>query len=279
MRLQYFRPSARLAGLVTFHYGFETPGPHFGDMLGALLGQLQFRLAGGLAYASPVEGLAPAPSVPLMGPLNGTMVLECAGPMRLVGCGLLPAGWARLVGASAAELADRVTDARALWGPDVDRTHDAIANVADPERQVALLDGFLCRLLDRRRRGPDRRIAAIDDWIGRQPAASLDDLMALLDMSQRQVERIVAASHGAPKLLASKYRILRASALLATGQAADWRDAAGDVFADQAHFIRQFRRFIGQPPVAFAANHARLARLVMRSKWDAGARSPLALWS
>jgi methylphosphotriester-DNA--protein-cysteine methyltransferase len=99
-------------------------------------------------------------------------------------------------------------------------------------------------------------------------------------VSQRQTTRIAAASHGAsPKLLATKYRILRASALLATGQATDWRDAGGDDFVDQAHFIRNFRRFVGQPPAAFNANDARLARLVMRAKWDAGARSPLALWS
>ncbi len=215
-----------------------------------------------------------------MGPLNGTMLLDCAGSMRLVGCGLLPAGWSLLVGASAAELADRVTDARALWGPEVDRVHDAIGNAASAERQIALLEGFLCRLLDRQRHGLDPRIAANDAWIGRLPAVSIDDLVGTLGISQRQIERVVAASHGAPpKLLASKYPILRASALLATGQAADWREAAGDVFADQAHFIRHFRRFIGQPPGAFTADHARLARLVMQAKWDAGARSPLALWS
>lgn len=280
MQLRYFRPSRGLQNLVSFHYIFETDTPRFSDLLTALLGQVQFRLFGDLQYRDTAAGLVDAPAVCLCGPLNRTLTLDCDGRMMLVGAGLLPAGWSLLVRASAAEIADQVIDGRALWGAAVDAAHGRIAEARSDAERIAGLDAFLCAQLAHGRARLDPRLAAVDRWIAGVPHARIDALVASLDVSARQAERIVAASHGAsPKLLAAKYRTLRASAMLATGHARDWRDAGGGAFADQAHFIRDFRRFIGQPPTRFTGDAARLPRLLMRAKWAAGARSPLALWS
>ncbi len=85
----------------------------------------------------------------------------------------------------------------------------------------------------------------------------LPDLGRLSGLSERQLERRFNDAIGvSPKLLGS---ILRFRALFdalnetaSDGPRAPWLDAAIAIgYFDQAHMIRDFRRFAGQPPQAF----------------------------
>jgi len=280
MRLSYYRPSAPLRNFVSFFYVFETGAVGAAERIGAMLGQLQFRLAGDLRLTTAIGGTEQACNTPIMGPSNSTMAMATDGPMIVVGCGFLPAGWSLLVRASALEMADRIVDAHDVWGPAVRVAWQRAGEASDDAGRVAALDDFLCNVRARAALDLSPRIAAIDQWLTQIPQPSVAELVQRLDISQRQVERCVASIYGSPpKQLALKYLTLRASSLLATGQAKDWLDAGGTMFADQSHFIRNFKRFTGQAPGAFSSDTQQLAKYMLRSRWLAGARSPLALWS
>lgn len=278
MGFRYFPPSPMLQGHIGFFYALDTGPDFFQHVSTAILGQVQIRLRGDLSWTSS-QGATPDPPVVMVsGPTHFSVHMKAPTGMTIIGAGLLPLGWARLVRASAEEIADRCIDARGLWGRHVDGIQDAVAEARSDVRRVALFDRFLCDLLVR---GPgiDPRIAAVDDWVATVPRADVDDLARLIGLSPRQMRRLTLASHGSsPKLLASKYRALRAASLIGAGYADGWRDVA-DGFADQAHLIRNFRRFVGHTPRALSGEETRVARDLMRAKWQAGARSSLALWS
>jgi AraC-like DNA-binding protein len=57
-----------------------------------------------------------------------------------------------------------------------------------------------------------------------------------------------------PKAYARLLRLDRVVKMLAGGRRGDWADIAlACGYYDQAHFIREFRQFTGEPPAAFLA--------------------------
>lgn len=277
MRLTHFPPSQALRGHVSFLYVVETAAGAPAQLLGAVLGQVQIRPRGELFCAYQAGIAEPAPTALLAGPTHAPTRVDAPAGMLIVGAGLLPLGWARLVRVPAEALADRCIEARAIWGPGIECAAARIAHAQDDATRIAQLDDYLCRLLAC---APaiDPRILAIDAWLAHVPHASVDTLTRSIELSSRQLRRLTTATHGAPpKLLASKYRTLRAATLFGAGFARNWQDVA-EGFADQAHLIRNFQRFVGHAPRAFTRNETSLVRAVIRAKWQAGARSSLALW-
>ncbi|PAX08165.1 helix-turn-helix domain-containing protein [Sphingomonas lenta] len=280
-QLSYFPPSPALRGLVSLHYVFRSNAPVYTDRLGALLPQTQLLLSGTCTYRVGDGPPLPAPDVALIGPSNAAVTIEGRDHHVVLGTGLLPAGWALLARFAAAEIANDRVEGGAIWGDGpAERFLDAARSAPDDARRAEIADAFHRRLFERAARAADPRIAAVDRWLS---APGRHDIGALADeigLSQRQLERLTAATHGAaPAQLALKYRTLRAAARMAVGDAPDWMAAAGEDYTDQAHFIRCFNRFVGATPGAFLKGRAPLARGVIMSRWAAGVREPIALWS
>ena len=60
-----------------------------------------------------------------------------------------------------------------------------------------------------------------------------------------------------PKWVIQHYRLHEAAEYAATGKPRDWADLAARLgYADQAHFIRDFKRFVGKSPTRYAATVA-----------------------
>jgi AraC-like DNA-binding protein len=93
------------------------------------------------------------------------------------------------------------------------------------------------------------------------------------------MRRLTLDCYGAsPKTLAMKYRALRTATVLCQGNSAD-TDAAMRAYADQAHMIRDFRRFVGWTPAAFLRDQHNIAAATLTGRRKAGATRPLVLWS
>lgn len=95
-----------------------------------------------------------------------------------------------------------------------------------------------------------RAVRAIFDGGGQ---VSLDTLATDCALSQRQFERRMRAATGlSPKLLASIVRFRAVFDALQADVPSPWLEAAlASGYFDQAHMIRAFRRFAGQPPRAY----------------------------
>ncbi len=247
--LRYFQPPAPLRQWVSIYYLFEADLPDMRDTLRAELAQVRFQWCGetmaSLAGLPAVE----MPRASLCGPSNAAIRFRVRGPIRMCGAGLLPAGWAALIGAGASELADLPIDLEQVAGPAARRTLQQMAEAeSDPER-IAALDAFFLSLAARARQPPLWFTRAADAWLGGSPNPDVNLLVRSLGMSSRQVERLALRIYGAPpKLLARKSRAVQAAVRLGRAPEAGWENAAAGAYYDQPHFIRDFKTFIGMTP-------------------------------
>ncbi|MFN7174528.1 MAG: AraC family transcriptional regulator, partial [Thermaurantiacus tibetensis] len=127
--LRYYPPAPSLRAFLSSYYVFEFPAAEMHDVLRAELAQARFVVAGHGSIAYGNRLFQPMPAASLAGPSGAAIRFHAFGPFRLIGAGLLPAGWAALVGEEAAAYADRLEDlsglAPALVGRAVERMRDA----------------------------------------------------------------------------------------------------------------------------------------------------------
>lgn len=275
IRLRYYEPAADLRALISAYYVFRADVPYFADLMRADLGQLRFMLRGTGSYLR--DGVAvPSDEIHLLGPSTAATRFEVRGPLLLFGIGLHPAGWAALVRDDASLLADRAFDATARFGSLIVDMLDALRNAPDGQAMVHIADMVMRACKARAPEPPIHLTSIVDAWLTGECNPCVDDLIAELGISARQVERLAKRIYGAPpKLLARKYRSLRAASLIGTRQL-HWSDAAGDAYFDQSHFIRDFKRFTGLTPSQFQNDPPPVTRLTLQRRAALGDIAPLA---
>lgn len=266
--IQYFEPPAALRLHVSSLYWFETAAPGFADLMRAELGQIRL-LVDGVARNNYKSGKQwEGSGAILQGPTTAPTYYTADTRLRLFGVGLLPLGWAELIGLSADELADNATDlGSVLPAGMVSNLMDALASAPTNAGRCKVVTDFLQARLVANRHAACWFTRLADEWLTAGPNPQVDALVAASGMSSRSVERLTHRLYGAaPKLLARKYRALGAAVRMGMGDAQNWSEAAGDAFYDQAHFIREFSAFTGLTPARFQAQLAPLTRITMTQR-------------
>ncbi|MCA3255531.1 MAG: AraC family transcriptional regulator [Alphaproteobacteria bacterium] len=278
--LRYFAPAEPLRGYVSSYYRFDTELPAFADLLRAEMAQIRITTRGGGSIGFPDGRDTPSPRVMLNGAGMGPTLFRTVGPTTVYGIGLLPLGWAALIGDSADRYADTVASLPDVVSAIGESHVDRLACAADDAAAVAALDAIVASLAAHARPVPGWFIGSADAWLIGARSPAVDDLVAAADVSSRQVERLMRRIYGGPpKLLARKYRALQAAVRLGTGVSRDWLDAAGEAFYDQPHFIREFRQFVGLTPQRFLAGMAPVMRLTIANRRRLPSLPRLALYS
>jgi AraC-like DNA-binding protein len=263
--LRYFAPSPPLRGWISSYYLFEADLPAIEDVLRAESAQIRFMVAGSGSYRFGRAEPVPVPRAGLSGPTNAATGFSARGPLRIFGAGLLPAGWAALIGAHAHQLADRVADLESMAGPVAGRTLERLVEARTEQEMIAAADAFFLLLSMKAKPPPLWFTRATDAWLTDKVNPQVGDLLDATGMSARQVERLALKLYGAPpKGLARKYRALRSAVRLGLQPEAGWEAAASGAFYDQSHFIRDFRRYVGMTPSQFVDHESPwLARFTM----------------
>lgn len=264
--LDYAVPGAGAAEVFTLFYHFRADVPRFEDTERADHAQLRFRLSpGGATYHFADGSVQEVPAHHVVGPTSGAMRVVAEGPVHVFGAGITPAGWAAITGASASSFLNHVVDAHELLGRAIDEAADALAQADGTAAMVAIVEAMIAGLTARARR-QSSFVAQVDAWLADSPSPQVDDLIAATGLSRRQVERRCNALYGAPpKLLARKYRALRAAVALASHEA----DASALIdrgFYDQSHFIREVKQFTGLTPVQLREQPNLLAQLTIAGR-------------
>jgi AraC-like DNA-binding protein len=280
MQVNYAKPCTILEDMLSVYCEVRGAGVPMSDTVPALLGQVHVFLSGGAEFEFADGRRVAAPQVALCGPFTQAFRFHLSGDLHMIGMGLLPVGWESLLGMAAGSLADTVVDAAAIWpASTLASLLDQLHGAADLSAAATTLDQFVLTRMAASTRDVDPRTAMIEHWLEHSKALSLADLGAALDLSPRQLGRLTVETHGAsPKLLSMKYRALRSAAMLTLHKDNALNDAIAS-YADQAHFIRDFRRFVGWTPGVFLKDRHHLARVTMEGRWNVGARRSLALWS
>ena len=251
--LRYYSPASPLREWVASYYIFEARGPVLSDVLRAELPQVRFFFEGGGTFSYGGAPPVPVPELALCGPTTVAVHFNAHGPLRLLGAGLLPAGWAALVGEGASTFTDTVTDLEAVAGPIARSARDRMGEARTHWEMVAAADAFFLLMSMQSKPSPFWFTRAADAWLANSINPDVNDLVALTGMSSRQIERLALKVYGSsPKMLSRKYRALQAAVRLGLDPDLGWEGAAAGAFYDQSHFIRDFKTFVGMTPSQFA---------------------------
>jgi AraC-like DNA-binding protein len=278
--IRYFAPAPPLRPFLSSYYWFEANQASFSDQMRAEIAQIRFVTLGNPTNRYRTGQERSGLRAQLQGPTTGPVHFEADGPLHVFGVGVLPLGWAALIDEPADRYADDVTDLADVVGAQAGDAVDALARARDDAARVALADSFFLALLERARAVPQWFTRLTDDWLTGSPNPDVDALVAASGMSARSVERLARRIYGAsPKTLARKYRALNAAVQLGNGEIEKWSDLGPGVFYDQAHFIHEFKEFIGMTPSCFAGQAATVTRLTIARKKLMPELPKLALYS
>ncbi|AYJ86301.1 AraC family transcriptional regulator [Sphingomonas paeninsulae] len=262
--LDYATPDESLRDFLSVFYEFRANVPLFEDVERADLAQFRFVLKGKGRYTFTDGVVMAAPAIQILGPSTGPTAVRVEGPVDMFGVGLLPAGWGALLDFEASVLVNRVIDATDVFGTRLNVTAQALRDAGSFEERVAIGNALAQEMVARDRGGASAFTRIVDQWLASSPSPEVEELVRASGVSRRQVERYCKRFYGSPpKLLARKYRALKAAISLAKGQGVT-QDLVDDGFYDQSHFIREIKHFTGLTPGKITEEFSVLAKLTLK---------------
>lgn len=199
------------------------------------------------------------------GVFTGRFVRRFEGRGRVLGVKFLPGGFRPFFGGPISGLADRQATLTEVFGNEAEGLERRALAAPGLEEAFAAIQEFL-----RSRRPPAAEATQALAWIdlvGRIVARAASDrgitrvaqLGELFGLSPRQLQRLFDEHVGVrPKWVIQRYRLHEAAERIAAAPDQDWADLAHDLgYADQAHFVRDFRRFVGKTPAVYARSFLR----------------------
>ena len=256
-RVDVYLPDVALRGYVTFYYFVRAHGPLV-DFLYPEWGNVRFVLEGD--WRVTMQGYGPEPQVDtLFGPTDRCGAVTTDGG-RIVGFGLTPLGWNRLLGLDADTMVNRVRPLADDLGPRGHELSAAFAADTSQAQGVARLDDLLNDLVSRR--PPEAPVLVAIDRALRARPATVPEFAAACGVAPRTLHRLCLRLYGfAPKRLLRRQRFLDTLGHVRTAVGDPLRDALDAAYFDQAHFYRDFRDFMGMSPRAyFTASRDLMAR-------------------
>jgi len=258
--IHFYRPAPELAPYISTYYLTEVTldeGGKIEDWLHPEWSNLRF--AKGAKYSAALGDAVPVqlPDVIFTGPTSLATHFQIEGKARIWGVGILPLGWSRLMSVPASDLVDRTTVPH-HGGPSAHFAGIAdqvLQGERDPAGEAARIDRFLLDLLAMRPIGDDEaRIRAAHAALVDDNMASVGELAERLGISARSLERLSLKAFGfSPKLLLRRQRFLRSLAQFMLDPSLKWISTLDFHYVDQAHFVRDFKRFMAMSPSRYAA--------------------------
>jgi AraC-like DNA-binding protein len=257
---RFFMPSPALAPYISTIYLTEfaiQPGETVADWLHPEWANIRLSDSGAWRSAIGGDNYGPLDRTIGTGPTSLATHFIIDAPTKVWGIGILPLGWVRLFDTPA----DRLADFAMLHA-------QLFSSPTDPAAQAARIDAFLLDILSRRPPHEDEtrihtaHTALIDDDI-----TSVADLAERLGTSARSLERLSLRAFGfSPKLLLRRQRFLRSLSQFMLDPSLTWIKTLDWHYVDQAHFVRDFKRFMTMSPSAYAALDHPVLRSAARAR-------------
>ena len=193
---------------------------------------------------------------------------------RIWGLGLMPSGWAKLVGGRACDFTNRTVDGMAdaafsVFSPILALAQDP---VTPPEAIARRINAYLLQHLGRP--SPhEEQIMACHAALRDADVANVAELGERLGLTARSLERLCGRYFGfPPKLLLRRQRFLRSLAQFMLDPGSSWSEALDGQYYDQAQFVRDFRSFMGMTPSEYADTpHPIMDKIIAHRMVDQGA--------
>lgn len=253
--VSFILPSHALRRYVSTYYffDFKSDSGELEDLLHPEWGSARYTLSGSARGSIVGEPPVPTPDVNITGP-TGKAARIFFEELSLVGIGLLPLGWHRLIGCPAERWANKVCQIERTPEFELFRTiWVEMQGMSDPEEMAALFDKILLRAIA----GADPlevEIENIHEAMASPDIRSVADLAEATGVAQQRLERLCRRVFGfPPKRLLRRQRFLRTLGSVIMDPEIKWSAALDDQYFDQAHFNRDFQEFMGMSPSQYLA--------------------------
>ena len=258
-KLEIIAPPAELAGLIHTFYVIETLEAQIAEVVPAYSAQMVVIVRGALEIEH--AGVSERPgTVAINAPQLRAAPCVIDGPALLIGASLTPLTWQALANLPADKVHDR------LLAPDAILTeaqNAALAGAAaacaagrmTPREVVAQMAAVIAAARFVQRPEHVALFEAMSRWLGSGFDPPLADLHAAVTVSPRQLQRLSRRYFGAPPAqVLKRVRAIRAAMLLANPALSEvLRDDMMTGYFDQAHLIRDIRRYTGRTPTQLRA--------------------------
>lgn len=248
-------PGPQLERWVNTFYVIETKGGQVEETIPAYSAQLLLVIRGQLTVTYADGSVGRSSTITINAPQLRAAPCLMDGPVTLIGASLTPLGWQALGNLPVDEVHDRMVPAGALLTPEQLAMLEGAAAAC---RAGRLAPADLCAQLGAVVAAapfalrPDHvaAVEAITCWLGSGFEPPLSDLHGSIAVSPRQLQRIARRFFGVPPAQALKRsRAIRAAMLLANPALPDhMRVEMITTYFDQAHLIRDIRRYTGRTP-------------------------------
>jgi AraC-like DNA-binding protein len=253
--IRFYRPVERLRPYVSSYYVLDIQSdgavedllhPEWANIRFILRGHWTARLAGAERSSADTPAM-------LFGPSSRTTRISGVAPTRTANVGLLPLGWAHLIGRRAHRSADRIASLHDVFPEDTDRLLAALRDAADDDALRRLLDEFLLGL-DARRPEPPALLVHAHAVLLDPAVRTAEEFAARLGVSGRHAARLSLDMFGfPPKILLRRQRFLRTFDMMRSRLDEPWARLLDEAYYDQSHFVRDFHRFMGMSPTQYFA--------------------------
>lgn len=204
----------------------------------------------GALWGEPLQRMSPCLAY---GPTRRSLSVQLRNS-RSWSIGIKPLGWARYAIGPASAVANSL-----LNGAD----HPAFARLApmqavverdpdDPDGTARQIIGFL-NDLPPACTPHEEQVDALHRALCDPTIGDVDALVKKVGFSRRTIERLSSRYFGfAPKLLLRRQRFLRSLGKFLQSSQNTWSASLDGHYVDQAHFVRDFRAFMGMTPTEYA---------------------------
>ena len=189
----------------------------------------------------------------LIGLFSQPYEVHFKGEVQAFGIRFKPEGLYPILGVPAAEAIDGFMDMEVLTGNDFKEYCNKLRAVSLPAERIALTEAFLQKRLEGSTPELYYLNQAAEMIRRRKGLISIEELAGKAYISPRQLEREFNQKIGVtPKRYMRLARLNEVNRLLRKGGQLSLTAIAHDSgYADQAHFIRDFRHFTGEKPTVF----------------------------
>lgn len=251
-------PPAEAADMINTFYIIETQAGRIVEAVPAYSAQLLIMVSGVIHFTYANGHTARSSTVTINAPQMQAATAVLEGPVLEIGASLTHIGWQRLAGLPADRVHDQLIPADAVLTAEQVAMLEAGAAAC---RAGRIAPEELCTHLGQVIAAapytphPDQTavVEAILRWLASRLDPAISDLHDSVSVSPRQLQRICRRYFGvAPAQVLKRFRALRAAMVLAQpGLNEKVQDQLMASFFDQAHLIRDIRRYTGKTPSQF----------------------------
>lgn len=222
--------------------------------------EIIFNLGAGNWHTFNGETFVTTPPVELWGQLVRPLAIKSTGQNTMLGIRLLPHGAAAILNDNISLFNNQVSSFSDINGKNVRTLHNQLLETRSWHKRIALIETFLLQQLTlSAKRLP--KLAVINDLmyaLRRQEASvTMESMATRYGITARYMQQLFVQHTGlTPKLYSQINRFQKSLQLVTAGEDSLTAIAYECGYADQSHFIKEFKSFTGYTPSAYSPAHS-----------------------